>query len=223
MKINTRSTSTSMGQQASLPPRVGGQPLSVDVLLFGKRPARLVDPRRFPHLKKAMQRLGLAKDQLAELLGVGDSTFSLALAEGNNASINRDGRIAFGCELLELHQENDPLLVAIIAHEIGHQPWDWPERLKPMSKRALDAMSREEEAKADRFAGRALADLAVSPDPICDFLLAQGKFERHPPADYYPAEQRAQMIAQAFTRRRKALVSAAHLSPRALERQRQLR
>jgi hypothetical protein len=212
-----------MGQSASMPRAVGGQQ-RIDVVLFGKTPARLVDPRRFPHLKKAMRKLGMAKDQLADLLGVSEGTFSVALAEGENASINRDGQIAFGAGLLEQHERSDALLVAVLAHEIGHQPWRWPKGdLSHLTRKALDFMSREEEARADRFAGRALADLAVSPDPICEFLLAHGKFEKHPPADYYPAEQRVEMLQAAFVKRRKALTTAAHLSPRALERQRQLR
>lgn len=225
MKISAQGTlSTSLGQQASTPNRIGQPPQSIEVVLFGKRAARLVDPRRFPHLKKAMRKLGAAKEQVAEILGVTDNTFALALAEGSNASINRDGRIAFGYELLEAHAGDDALVVAIIAHEIGHQPWLWPQGdMSHLTKKALDFMSREEEAKADRFCGKALADLAVSPDAICDFLLAHGKFEKHPPADYYPAEQRVEMIQGSYAKRRKVLASAAHLSPRALERQRQLR
>ncbi len=227
MKISTQapstSLSTSMGQSASMPKSIGGQQ-SIDVVLFGKKPARLVDPRRFPHLRKAMRKLGMAKDQLADVLGVSENTFTVALAEGENASINRDGQIAFGFGLLEKHERDDALLVAVMAHEIGHQPWKWPKGdMSHLTKKAIDSISREEEARADRFAGRALADLAVSPDPICDFLLAHGKFEKHPPADYYPAEERVQMIQAAFIKRRRALTTAAHLSPRALERQRQLR
>lgn len=214
-----------MGQApSSMPPRIGGQPTSIDVVLFGKRAARLVDPRRYPKLIKGLRKLGMAKDQIADVLGVTDNTFSVALAEGDNASINRQGQIAFGLELLEKYETNDALLVAVLAHEIGHQPWKWPTgNLAHLTKKALDVLSREEEAKADRFAGRALADLAVSPDPICDFLIAHGKFEKHPPADYYPATIRAEMIREAYSRRRRALTTAAHLSPRALERQRQLR
>ncbi len=225
MKISSQalSTSVSTGQQSSMP-RISGAPQSIDIVLFGKRPPRLVDPRRFPHLKKAMRKLGMAKDQLADVLGVTENTFSLALAEGENACINRDGQIAFGYQLLEKHEYDDALLVAVMAHEIGHQPWKWPKGdLSHLTKKAIDSISREEEARADRFAGKALADLAVSPDPICDFLLRHGKFEKHPPADYYPAEMRVEMIQAAFSKRRKALNTAAHLSPRALERQRQLR
>lgn len=228
MKISVQarstSTSTSTGRSASLPRSVGQPPQSLDVVLFGKRAPRLVDPRRYPHLKKAMRKLAMAKDQLADVLGVSENTFCLALAEGDNASINRDGQIAFGFELLEKHERDDALLVAVMAHEIGHQPWKWPKGdLSHLTKKAIDLISREEEARADRFAGRALADLAVSIDPICDFLLAHGRFEKHPPADYYPAQERVSMIQVAFAKRRRALATAAHLSPRAIERQRQLR
>ncbi len=193
-------------------------------LLFGKRPPKLVDRRRYPSLKKSLKKLDLAKEQLADVLGAPESAFSVELCEGENASINRGGRIAFGLELLGLHRKDDDLLVAVLAHEIGHQPWTWPDDdLSRLTKAQLDALYREEEAKADRFAGRALADLGLDPDAICEFLLAAESFEAHKPSDYYPAETRAKMIRDAFGRRRRMLENAAKLNPQALARSRELR
>lgn len=196
----------------------------VFVLLFGKQPPRRLDRRRFPRLKKALKKLGLMTEQISEVLGVSAETFSVELCEGNNACVSREGEISVGIELLEEHQRDDELLVAILSHEMGHQPWTWPQgSVGKLTRKQRNALLREEEAKADRFAGKALADLGLAPDAICKFLIALEKFETHPPADYYPAPVRAQMIREAFRRRRRTLKDAARFNPAAALRERELR
>ena len=201
-------TSTGTTMSGGGTPFLGGvgQPHPMAVLLFGKRPAPLVDRRRYPRLTKALRKLKSLKDQIGEMAGMGEDDGGVDLAEGRNASIGRDGRIRFGLELLEESEDDDDFLVAVVGHEIGHQPWTWPTfNLAGMTKRELDAMYREEEAKADRFAGRALAELGANPDPVCEFLVSTERFEAHKPSDYYPAEVRAEMIRDAYSRRLKAL------------------
>jgi hypothetical protein len=184
------------------------QPHPMAVLLFGKRPPRRVDPRRFPGLKKALRKLGSMRDQLAELVGRQPSDLSLALCEGNNASISRAGEISLGVELLAAHQGDDDLLLGILGHEVGHQPWSWPRHnLAGMSRVQLDLLYREEEAKADRFAGRVLAELGGDPQDLCEFLLTAESFEARKPTDYYPAEVREEIIRKAFARRRSSLLN----------------
>ncbi len=224
MKIgsSTLSTSTQLsGGTPFTPGRVQGHPLAV--LLFGKRRAKLVDRRKYPGLKKSLRKLEEVKDQIAELLGVPGSAFSIELCEGSNASISRDGQIAFGVGLLEQHQGDDDLLVAVLGHEIGHQPWTWPSGdLSRLNKGQLDQLYREEEAKADRFAGKVLAELGAHPESICNFLVRSQGFEGKKPSDYYPAEVRAEMIKSAFRRRDRALNEGA-TSARSQARRRQLR
>ena len=225
MKVTTGSLQTSTSLQTGGSPwvaRPDAGPLGQ--LLFGKRQPRLVDRRRYPSLKKALKKLDLSKSQIAEALGAPEAFFSVELAEGGNASINRQGRIAFGLELLDRHQREDELLVGILAHEIGHAPWTWPDGdLGHLTKKQIDHIYREEEAKADRFAGKALAELGLSPDAICGFLETLAKFETHPPSDYYPATERAELIRATFNRRRGTLERVSHLSPRVLQRMRELR
>lgn len=193
-------------------------------LLFGKRPPKLVDRRRYPSLKKALKKLDLSTLQLSEALGAPESFFSVELCEGQNASINRQGQIAFGLELLNEHQRDDEVLVGVLAHEVGHQPWSWPRGdLSHLNRKQLDELYREEEAKADRFAGRALAELGLSPDSLAELLLKAAQFEAHPPSDYYPAKERARMIREAYQRRQRALETGARWNPRILQRQRELR
>jgi hypothetical protein len=192
------------------------------VILFGKRRPRRVDKRKYPGLRRALRKLEGIKDQIAELAGFPASEIELGLCEGGNAFISHDAEISVGVGLLSRHQQDDDLLVAVLGHEIGHQPWSWkvPD-VSGMTRADLDHLRREEEAKADRFAGRALADLGADPESICRFLLDAARFESHPPGDYYPAEDRARMIRDAFRRRessrRNARASLGELMPKTRE------
>jgi hypothetical protein len=202
--IPTATTTTTSQGRTQLPTPIAAHPMSI--LLFGKRPPRLVDRRRYPKLKKTMRKLEEVTDQVASMLHRPPGSFSLELCEGGNACISRDSQIAVGVELLEKHQDDDDLLVAILGHEIGHQPWTWPSHdLSRLSKKKRDALYREEEAKADWFAGRVLADLEADPESVCRFLEKAERFEAHKPSDYYPAKVRAAMITEAFEQRHQAL------------------
>ncbi len=214
---------TSLGQGSPFI-RNPGAAHPMAVLLFGKRPPKLVDKKKHPKLKRALRKLEAVKEQIAELAGQAPNELSIALCEGGNASISRQGQIAVGVGLLEQYQGNDDLLVAVLGHEIGHQPWTWPdEDLSHLNKAQLDALYREEEAKADRFAGKVLADLGASPDAICHFLEAAEAFEAKKPSDYYPADVRAKMIRAAFGRRNRSLRDAMAYYPGLLARSRDLR
>jgi hypothetical protein len=192
--------------------------------MFGKRPARRLDARKYPHLKKALRRLRAVTEQVAEIAGQPDELFELDLCEGANASISRDGHIGVGKELLEEFPDDDELWVGILGHEVGHAPWDWPNfDLSKLRKSERDQLYRDEEAKADRFAGRVLAELGVSPNRISEFLIASAAFEAHPPSDYYPAPVRAEMIQEAFVRRTQALQRALAVLGFGAERRRDLR
>jgi hypothetical protein len=218
----TLTTNTAAGGQSAA--QVQGRPHPVAVLLFGKRPPKLVDRKRYPKLKKALRKLEYVKGQIAELLGVADNQFSVELCEGDNAFISREGQIAVGVELLEKHQDDDDLMVAILGHEMGHQPWSWPDGdLSHLNRAQLQKLYREEEAKADRFAGRVLAELGASPDAVCRFLVGNERFEGHAPSDYYPAKTRAAMIRRAYRERRRALKEGHALFPALAARARDLR
>lgn len=206
MKVNLHGTGpgTMLGDnapRAQVPLRGAAHPMGV--LLFGKRPPKKVDKRKHPKLAKALRKLQALAEQIAPWAGADPEELSLELCEGNNASITREGTVFIGVTLLERHQRDDDFLVAVLGHELGHRPWSWPDlELSGLTRAERDALYREEEAKADRFAGRMLAELGADPEAICRFLIAEEHFEGHAPADYYPATVRAQHIREAFQRRR---------------------
>lgn len=185
----------------------------MSVLLFGKRAPKLVDKRKHPKLRKGLARLEDMKEHISLLMGRQAGEFSLELCEGDNAFVSRDGQVAFGVELLEEHQEDSDLLLGVLGHEMGHQPWDWPTGdMSTLTKAQLDALYREEEAKADRFAGKVLAELGASPESIERFLLTHAKgFEEKQSNDYYPVGVRIAMIRKAFDRKRRSRLSYARI------------
>jgi predicted Zn-dependent protease len=218
----TASTSTGGGAPLWWPGSVAPHPMSV--LLFGKRKPRRVDKRKYPGLRKALRKLEGIKDQLAELAGFPAADIEIELCEGDNAFISHDAQISIGVGLLSEHEHDDDLLVAVLGHEIGHRPWSWkvPD-VSTMTRAEIDQLRRDEEAKADRFAGRVLADLGADPESVCRFLLSAAKFETHPPSDYYPAADRARMIRDAFRRRDASLRNARSVLGELMPKTRELR
>ncbi len=194
---------TLAGQTPFQPSPIAAHPMAV--LLFGKRPPRRLDARRYPGLKRALRKMRAIAGEVAELVGRSDEDFPLSLCEGENAAISRDGELFIGAELLEEHERDSDLLLGILGHEIGHRPWTWPTSLGRLTRAQLDALYREEEAKADRFAGRVLAELGGDPGSICDFLRSRASFEARKATDYYPPEVRVKMIRDAYARRLRTL------------------
>jgi hypothetical protein len=185
----------------------------ISVLLFGKRAPKLVDKRKHRKLRKGLARLEDMTEHIALMLGRRSEAFTLELCEGDNAFISRDGQVAFGVDLLAAHQDDTDLLLAVLGHELGHQPWSWPDGdLSKLTKAQLANLYREEEAKADRFAGRVLAELGASTGSIERFLLLHAKgFEAQQSNEYYPAEVRVAMIRKAFDRKLRSRQSASKL------------
>lgn len=166
--------------------------------LFGKKKPRELDADD-KDTAAQLARLHAYKGKLARLAGDDDKDYSLALAEGTIAMIDASGKIYVGKRFLLANADQLELLVGVLAHEIGHRPKRWSEyrQAQPQTRAALHELCRLEETYADFFCGRALAELGMSPDPICAFLLAleQGEGEG-PHPEYFPAPVRADVIRE---------------------------
>lgn len=170
----------------------------IEQTLFGSVRPKPLDPAKFPQLAEQLRWLQRQKLKIASFVGDADSDYALLLAEGNNACIDPEGRIYIGATLLARAEDEPALVAGVLAHEIGHRPKTWRRYRQGhgLSRAQLLALARQEEAKADMVAGRALAALDLSPDPLCAFLEAHGHFEKQP-ENYFPVPDRVRMIRDA--------------------------
>lgn len=172
-------------------------PSELQTVLFGSQLPKVVDGRNYPQLAEQLAWVRRHKTKLAAFVGDKDSDYDVALAEGLAACIDRHGMIYIGAALLA--QASPELMLGVLAHEVGHRPKTWHNyrRKEPFLRAELLQMARDEEAKADRVAGRAIAEFQTTPDALCEFLLVHGNFEK-PPENYYPVEVRIAMIREAY-------------------------
>ncbi len=165
--------------------------------LFGKKkpPILEVDDA---HLAAQMARLHGFRKRLARLCGDEEDDYDLTLAGGTIAMIDAQGLIYIGKAFLLAHADNLDVLVGVLAHEIGHRPKRWSEYKQhaQLSREDMEKLCRTEETRADYFAGRALAELGLSADPLCAFLL---EVQDQPHPEYFAAPLRADVIREGFS------------------------
>ncbi len=175
-----------------------GKPVPLGQLLFGKVAPKKLDQRDYPHLKKKMQKARSMKRKLAFLAGDDDDEYDLELADTEVAMIDEKGTIFLGAEFLEQFGDDDEILAGVLGHEVGHRPKTWPKVPEDIQLSLEDRhqLSREEEGKADWFAGRALAELGYGPDKICALLEAlDGR--GNPSKNYYSVSTRQAIVQEA--------------------------
>lgn len=196
-------------KDAAQVPSVGEQ---VQQALFARAKPLLLDPSQYPALVEQMRLLNKFKKKLAQLAGDDENDYVLALADGAMAQIDEDGVIYMGARLLQQGADKPELLIGVLAHEIGHKPKRWKEYnvRRELSRDDLEALCRHEETRADLFAGKALAEMDLSCEPLVDFLLAT-QISAHP--EYFPADVRASVIRDAHTSRAYARESRKKLFP----------
>lgn len=178
-------------------PGVGQQ---VQQALFGRARPPVLDPALFPELAHQLKLLASTKKKLAMMAGDRDEDYELVLADGTIAMIDENGTIFVGAQFLAACAAKPEVLIGALAHEIGHRPKRWSEYRvrKQLTREELEALCRHEETRADLFAGKALAELGLACDPLCEFLQA---IETKPHPEYFPAEVRAQVIRDAHLAR----------------------
>jgi len=205
--VNLRSAlGSNVGAGASRSSAQVGKPQSLGTLLFGKAKPKKLEQNDFPHLRKKMQKAKAMKRKLAFLAGDDDDEYQLELSDTELAMVDENGTIYLGQEFLEQYGDDDEILAGVLGHELGHRPKSWPKipAEVQLSLEQRQQLAREEEGKADWFAGRALAELGMAPDQICT-LLESLDGRGNPSKEYYSVSTRQEIIREAHrsqTRRR---------------------
>lgn len=211
-QLNTSQQATSSHQSAEVP-QVGQQ---VQQTLFGRAKPPILDPAQFPQLAAQLRLLNRYKKKLATMAGDDEGDYEVVLTEGTIAMIDAEGQVYVGAGFLqafadaETNSAAESVLVGVLGHEIGHRPkrWNKYRSKRRLSRDELQQLCRFEETRADIFAGKALAEMGLSADPLCEFLLAITSGDpnaSHP--EYFPVNVRVEVIQEAFsgrTYRRKA-------------------
>jgi hypothetical protein len=169
--------------------------------LFGKKKPQVLDADD-KDTAAQMARLHAWARKIARLAGDHEDDYRLVLAAGTIAMIDAEGTIYVGQSFLLDNADRIDLVVGVIAHEIGHRPKRWSEyrATRPRTREELHELCRLEETYADFFAGRALAELGLSADAVCDFLVALEKQDgERPHPEYFAARLRAEVIREGFS------------------------
>ena len=190
---------TKQGPDAAPVQTVGEQ---VSQSLFSRPAPLLMDASAFPDLQAMLVVLDKYRRKLALLVGDRDDDYALALAQDTIAAIDDRGIIFLGAHFLLAHQHRLEVVVGAMAHEIGHRP----KRMKQLAQndtRQLtehekNALLLHEEIRADSFAGRGLAELGMSCEPLIAFLY---DVSVHPHPQYLPVKQRAEVIREGYAKR----------------------
>ena len=178
-------------------PTVGSQ---VKQVLFGRLKPAVLDPALFPMIAEQLKLLRKYKKKLAVMAGDEEGDYDIQLCEGTVAMIDEEGTIFVGRGFLQACKDHDEVLVGVLAHEVGHRPkrWNQYETRRQLTYDELKMLCRHEETRADIFAGKALAEMGMDAEPLCEFLQA---VEDGPHPEYFPAEVRGEVIRDAHAGR----------------------
>lgn len=172
------------------------------VLFRGVKPP-LLDPALFPEVAAQLRLLRRYLKKLAVMAGDNEDDYSVVLADGTIAMIDEAGTIYLGVGFLQKFAEKKEVLVGALAHEVGHRPKRWNDysQRQRLNDEELAAICREEETRADIFAGRALAEMDLDCEPLAEFLLALGDGSPKPHPEYFDAQTRSFIIREAHADR----------------------
>ncbi|MBN1960647.1 MAG: hypothetical protein JW841_06850 [Deltaproteobacteria bacterium] len=172
----------------------------VQAKLFGHTKPALLDPANFPELAAMIAQLYRYKRKLAVIGGDEDEDYIIVLADGTIGMIDEFGVIYLGAKLLHDFGDKLDVIVGVLAHEIGHRPKRWQDYIsdQELSQEQIEELCRHEETRADIFAGKALAELGLSCEPLIEFLQ---NIEDKPHPEYFEAKVRGEVIREAFSNR----------------------
>lgn len=182
--------------------------------LFSRPAPMLLEPSAYPELAQMLVVLDKYRRKLAMMVGDRDEDYALALAQDTIAAIDERGIIFLGAPFLLGHKNHLDVVVGAMAHEIGHRPKRMRELaqhdVRELNMQQKQALLLHEEIRADSFAGRGLAELGMSCEPLIAFL-AQVSVRPHP--EYLPPNERAMVIRAGFEGRQLRADSRRKLFP----------
>ena len=198
LNVNTPSSTSTQAGQSSNATQVG-RPLGEQVQrnLFGRPRPQILDEEASPELAAMLATLRSYRAKMDMLAGepVGGL---LLLSQDTIAAIDEQATIYVGAHFITSYRDRLEVLVGVIAHEVGHRPRYWQglrDKLAPgLTQADLDLICRQEEIRADVFAGRALARLGMAAQPLADFVVQVGS-QPHP--HYLLGHERAQIMLEA--------------------------
>jgi hypothetical protein len=172
----------------------------VQQTLFGAIKPPILDPAKFAFLAEQFRLLHKYRRKITSMIGDDEDEYPMVLADGTIAMIDGDGQIYMGAEFLQKEGGSPGTIVGALAHEIGHRPKRWGQYRveRELSREEMQMICREEEAKADAFAGTALAEMDLSPEPLIEFL---ERIQAKPHPEYFPADVRGEIIREAHKSR----------------------
>jgi hypothetical protein len=138
----------------------------------------------------------------------------LAATKGRVACVDEDDVVYVGVDFLEKYKNREGLVAGILAHEWGHIVSNLPPEaeLDNMTLEELLAFSRDEEAGADAFAGRALYLMGYSVEDMVEFLNNLEKIQKKIKSKkYHPVDIREAILKEAFSAQKKREETARRL------------
>lgn len=166
----------------------------VQLTLFGRNKPKKLDIEDM-ETDRLMAMMHAWRKKIVRIAGEDPDTYKLTLAASTIAMIDQDGLIYIGKAFLHAHKDAHPVLVGVLAHEIGHRPKRWKEyrNSQPLNKKEMEALCRTEETRADYFSGFALGELGLPCTPLIDFLKS---VSTTPHPEYFPVHMRADVISE---------------------------
>lgn len=177
---------------------------------FGEPLPQLVDITNDPRLQALFSQQGSAERIRKRLSLLSRKRGTLIPAKGIIASAlsmpeeSGDSKVFVGVEFLAQYHQKEDTLAGVLAHEWGHLISEYPFGLNPdeMTLQEAFELRKEEEARADAYAGEMLFKMNYRPEGLIAFL-SQPKICEET-AKYHGAVTRGAIVRAAFedTRRR---------------------
>ena len=183
--------------------KVGGSPHSPGAekikKSLGDPLPQLADLKVYPEaLQQAFSYSGILAVIKRKLNAITGEKYSLVPAQGERVCIDEKGQVHVGLVFLETYLNQPAVLAGVLAHEWGHFPTrSYLPNLDSLSWKEVYRIRREEETKADMFAGRALYLLGYPVEPLLHYL-KRSENPREKTEKYHSVESRAHVILSSY-------------------------